>query len=81
MTKARKPNFEPSTVPIRNGNFSAWLELVFTTAVEAGERQKALGRKNLDSIEAARASISQAVIEAARMAAKRINRGGEGEAA
>ena len=72
--KTRKPNFEPSTVPIRNGDYAAWLELVFSTAKDAGERQM--------KIDAERGSAAQRV-EAARAKLRKMTKrgGGEGEAA
>lgn len=42
MAKGNKPNFEHCTVPVRKGDFAAWLDLVFSTAVDAGERQMKL---------------------------------------
>lgn len=79
MTKFRKPSFEPSTVPVRNGNFQAWLELVFSTAVKAGERQMKLNadqRSASQKLEAAKSALNDAV-----QAAARRHNGGAGEAA
>jgi hypothetical protein len=82
MTKARKPSFEPATVPVRNGDFQAWLDLVFRTAVDAGERQMKINAERgstAERVNAAKAAIRKSALEAAR---RRINGGdGAGEAA
>lgn len=82
MTRARKPNFEPCTVPVRNGDFQAWLDLVFSTAKDAGERQMKLNsekRTTTERVNAAKEAIRKSALEAAR---RRINGGdGAGEAA
>lgn len=77
MTK-RKPNFEPPTVAVKNtpDGFSGWLDLVFSTAVDAGERQLRLNaEKNnpQERLETARRAIRNAAIGAA----KRRNEGAE----
>lgn len=69
MTKARKPDFEPSIVPIRNGDYQAWLNLVFSTAKDAGERQMKLDAERgstAERVNAAKAAIRKSALEAAR---------------
>jgi hypothetical protein len=76
-TKARKPSFELATVPIRNGDFQAWLDLVFKTAKEAGERQMKLNaerRTTSERVNEAKESLRKAALEAAQ---KRNGGGGE----
>lgn len=75
-TKYRKPNFEPSTVPVRNGDYQAWLELVFSTAKDAGERQMRIDAEKgsaAERLEAARARLRKTVNGAKK------RRGGEGD--
>jgi hypothetical protein len=79
MTKSRKPSFEPSTVPVRNENFQAWLELVFDSAVNAGERQMKLGAEQKST--AKKLEEAKAALREATMAAARRRNGGAGEEA
>ncbi|NCC23391.1 MAG: hypothetical protein EOM26_13180 [Alphaproteobacteria bacterium] len=80
MAKGNKPNFEHCTVPVRKGDFAAWLDLVFSTAVDAGERQMKLNAAQKTAgkrVNAAHSMIQKAAAEAAR----RRRGGGAGEAA
>jgi hypothetical protein len=63
----RKPKFEPSTPPVRDGNFQAWLDLLVDCVIAVSQEQaKAFRADPAQRLTAARTALKSTLLDAAK---------------